>query len=118
LFFKKLQRLGVTGIRGFEGTFEDVGKQKAALLEFSEDGVAGLPFPGDLQGAEQTAGFSLKATFGGVQEASFRWWGDPAQEEGMDVDWTIAGGPFEPLEAAGEVFGRRGLATTVTGECC
>jgi len=115
LFFEELLRGGRRGV-GFQGAFQNMSEEQATLLELCENGVRGLPCPGDLQGVQEVGGFAFVIIVRRIKKGGISGGRNAAEEEGLDVDGAVAGGPFEALEATREVIGRGGLAAAVAGE--
>ena len=100
----------------FQRAIENVDQQEAPFLEFGEDFVARLPFRGDLEGLEELAGFAGKWSAFCIKIGALLGGHDGAEEDSLDVDGSIPGGPFEALQAASDMCGRGELPAAVTGE--
>jgi hypothetical protein len=69
-----------------------------------------------LQGVQEVGGFAFVIICRRIKKGSVGLWRNAAEEEGLDVDGAVSGGPFEALETAREMIGRGGLAAAVAGE--
>ncbi len=99
-----------------QGALKHVDEQQTVLLEFAEDGVARLPFRGDLEGFEKQASFAGKLFAFGVEIGTLLGRHDCAEKQSLDVDRPVACGPFKALEPSSNMGGRGELPAAVTGE--
>lgn len=97
-------------------TFEDMSEHKAKFLKLGQHSFMRLLFGGDFDCLQKRAGLALKGGLRGVEKIGVMPRSDAAQKKGLNVNRAKASGPFETLEAAGDVGWRGKLAAAVTGK--
>ena len=99
-------------------TFEKIGEEKATFLEVGEDFLVGLPCGGDGQSGEKIASKAGERNLGRVEKVGISIRGRSGEEKCLDVYGTEAGGPFEALQAAGDMPSGGELAAAVARQKC
>jgi hypothetical protein len=105
------------GARGY-GALEKIGEEETTFLEVGKDFFVGLPCRGDAKSGEEIAGEAGEWRLGRVKKIGVNIGSGSGEQKGLDVDGSEARGPFEALEAAGDVLGGSKLATAVARQKC
>ena len=78
-------------------------QKEPCTLKFHMYGFARFAGRADFGDFQQAQRFTLEFTFGSIKKLGVTNGGRPAQKQGVDVHWAIAGGPFQALEPRGDV---------------
>jgi len=114
---QQIDGFGGLGARCY-GTLEKIGEEQAAFLEVGKGFFVGLPCRGDGESGEEIAGEAGEWRLGRVEKFGISIRGRSGEQEGLDVNGAETRGPFEALEAAGDVVGRGKLAAAIARQKC
>src|SRR5215472_7906705 len=97
-------------------TFQNLGKNKAALLDFGEDFPHRFGFRCQRKRLKDLAGHSRKCRLRMVEKFIIRFRSCRRQQESLHVNGPESRGPFKALEPASKVLRRGQLAAAVAAE--
>jgi hypothetical protein len=99
-------------------TLEKIREEEAAFLEVGQDFLVGLPCRGDAKSGEEIAGEAGERSLRGVEKLGISIRSGCGEQQSLNVDGTETRGPFQALQAAGDVLGRGELAAAVARQKC
>lgn len=97
----------------FQRAFQYVRQKQSGALKLCMDNIGRLPYCRYSCCFQYLSCLAVKISTRRVQEVALFQWGESAENQRLDVHWSVACGPFEPPQPASEVLGRAGLAATI-----
>src|SRR5882724_4357471 len=115
-----LRQVAVQHIDGFgglnagcEGALENMDQEQAALLEVGQNFIVGLPCRGDGERGEKISSEAGERRLGRIEKLGISLRSRSGEQQSLDMDRAETRGPFQPLQAAGDVLRRSELAAAI-----
>src|SRR5260221_8755587 len=103
---------------GCKGALENIDQEQAALLEVGQNFIVGLPCRGDGERGEKISGEAGERCLRRIEKLGISVRGGSGEQQSLDMDRAETSGPFEPLQAAGDVLRRSKVAAAVARQKC